>query len=51
MTDRQITDGRATAYSQPEFTFAKTNLGWSTDGSGLGLKFFKIILFQHRTMA
>jgi len=29
----------------------KKKLGWSTDDGGLGLKFFKIILFQHGTAA
>jgi len=26
-------------------------IGWATVGDGSGTKFFKIILFQHRTMA
>jgi len=30
---------------------AKIVLAWVTYGSGLGLKFFKIILFQHGTMS
>jgi len=40
-TDDRQTDGRAIASSER----ALAKIGWSTDGGGLGLKFFEIILF------
>jgi len=30
---------------------AEVKIGWATNGGGSGMKFFKIILFQHRTTA
>jgi len=36
---------------EPRLKWNKNVLAWVTNGSGSGLKFFKIILFQHGTTA
>ena len=34
---------------EPRLKLNKNILAWVTNGDGLGMKFFKIILFQHGT--